>query len=151
MPARDRKCDRTGCPIRRELTAADPDTGEPRTWQSSRVSLYITLHDSTGALLRELPDPLGGTFNAAGDFDELLNAGSYALLDSIDRFGRTVLSASEMVALAHEVVALLASVPETKQVLHGRSGQAWRGLTRFQAMVELCRADESLTVEFLGD
>lgn len=97
-----------------------------------------------------MPDPFGGTFDACGDFDDLLNRGASPLLDAIDPEGVTTLSGLEMDALSAEVDALVESVPERERV-PGRRGIAWRGLTRFQVMVDLCREDNRFTVNFLGD
>jgi len=38
------------------------------------VGLYITLRDVDGAVVRGIPDPFGGTFDASGDFDESISA-----------------------------------------------------------------------------
>jgi hypothetical protein len=115
------------------------------------VGLYITLRDADGAVVREIPDPFGGTFDASGDFDELLNRGASPTLDAIDPDGETTLASSEMTALLAEVDALLATIPESAQARHGRAGTAWRALTRFRVMVGLCRADSRSALNFLGD
>ena len=52
------------------------------------------------------------------------------------------MSSSEAADLAREVDTLLASVPENAKG-KGRNGQAWRGLSRFRVMLDLCRSDSS--------
>jgi hypothetical protein len=115
------------------------------------VGLYISLRDADGAVVRDIPDPFGGTFDASGDFDELLNRGASPLLDAIDPNGETTLASSETTALAAEVDALLATIPDRAQARHGRAGTAWRALTRFRVMVGLCEADSRFTLNFVGD
>jgi hypothetical protein len=115
------------------------------------VGIYITLRDADGAVVREIPDPFGGTFDASGDFDELLNQGASPLLDAIDSEGETTLASSEMTPLLAEVDALLGTIPESAQARHGRNGTAWRALSRFRVMVSLCRADSRSAINFLGD
>lgn len=114
------------------------------------MGLYITLRDADGAMVRDMPDPFGGTFNASGDFDDLLNQGASPLLDEVDPYGDTSMASSEMDALAAEVDGLLATMPERAQV-QGRAGMVWRGLTRFRVMIGLCGADSRFTINFVGD
>jgi hypothetical protein len=114
------------------------------------MGLYITLRRKDGTVIRAIPDPLGGTFDASGDFDALLGSGSTPVLDAIDPDGETTLRSSEMAALEREVDALLANISENAQG-PGRHGTAWRGLTRFRVMVGLCGNDDNLTLHFLGD
>jgi hypothetical protein len=114
------------------------------------VGIYITLLNADGAAVRNMPDPFGGTFDASGDFDDLLGQGASPLLDGVDYYGVTTLASSEMSALAMEVDALLATIPERARV-PGRTGKAWRGLTRFRVMVGLCATDSRFTIKFVGD
>jgi len=114
------------------------------------VGLYTALRDGDGAVVRGMSDPFGGTFDASGDFDDLLNQGASPLLDEVDPYGVTTLSSSEMTALAAEVDALLATIPERGRV-RGRAGMAWRGLTRFRVMVGLCGTDSRFTLNCVGD
>ena len=115
------------------------------------MGLYITLRDPDGAVVQEIPDPFGGTFDASGDFDELLNRGASPILDGIDPDSETTLASSEMTDLLAEVDALLATIPESARARHERVGTAWRALTRFRVMVGLCRADSRSALNFLGD
>ena len=97
-----------------------------------------------------MTDPFGLTFDAAGDFDELIDETLSPLLAAIDPYATTRFSSSSAVALAAEVDRLLASVPETAKG-KGRSGQGWRGLSRLRMMLDLCRADRRSSLEFIGD
>ncbi len=108
------------------------------------------MRDVRGAIVRDLPDPFGGTFDASGDFDELLGRGACPMLNAIDLYGMTTLGSSEMAGVVHEVDALLAAIPEVDRVA-GRKGSAWRGLTRFRVMAAMCGADNCLTLRFDGD
>jgi hypothetical protein len=123
----------------------------PEACHASRVGLYITLRDADGAVVRNIPDPFGGTFDASGNFDELLGRGVAPVLDLIDPYGETSLASSEMKALATEVDALLATIPERAQTRTGRTGSTWRAVTRFRVMVGLCGTDDRFTLNFLGD
>lgn len=124
--------------------------GLPPSCHPSRVGLYIILRDAEGTVVRDMPDPFGGTFDASGDFDDLLQRGASPVLDAIDPDGVTTLASTDMAALATEVDALLAAIPDTARV-RGRAGMAWRGLTRFRVMVGLCETDSRLSLNFLGD
>ena len=97
-----------------------------------------------------LTDPLGGTFDAAGDFDELLGSNVTPRLNALDPHADTLLPSGEMASLAAEVDFLLATIPETGQ-RPGRRGAAWRGLVWFRAMVERCAADSHTTLLVQGD
>lgn len=100
--------------------------------------------------MRGLTDPLGGTFDAAGIFDELLGGDETPRLNALDPYADTSLPSNEMAALVAEVDAMLATIPEARQG-PGRSGTAWRTLTRLRAMVERCAADSGSTLLVQGD
>lgn len=114
------------------------------------MGLYITLQGANGEVVRDIPDPFGGRFGASGDFDDLLGRGTSPLLDAVDSYGVTTLPSSAMQALAAEVDALLATVPEEDRG-RGRAGTAWRGLTRFRVMVHVCGTNDRYTLRFVGD
>ena len=120
------------------------------SWQPSLVGFYITLRDAEGHQVRDMADPFGGVFDASGDFDDLLNPAASPLLAAIDPDGTTTLPSTAMDALAAEVDALLADIPERVQG-PGRRGMAWRGLVRFRVMVDACRSDGRFTLTFVGD
>ena len=100
--------------------------------------------------MRGLPDPLGGTFDAAGDFDELLGTNATPTLNALDPHGDTALPSGELTSLAAEVDSLLATIPDAEQG-PGRCGAAWRGLVRFRSMVARCAADSGSTLLVQGD
>lgn len=114
------------------------------------MGFYITLRDGDGAVVRDLPDPFGGVFDASGDFDDLLREASSPMLEAIDANAETIVASTEMAGLAKEIDALLADIPETAKA-PGRAGAAWRGLTRFRVMVRLCQEDSRTRLHFLGD
>ena len=114
------------------------------------MGFYITLRDAEGAVVRGLTDPLGGTFDAAGDFDELLGGNATPRLNALDPHADTSLARGDMASLAAEVDSVLATIPETGQG-PGQRGAAWRGLVRFRAMVERCAADSRSALLVQGD
>jgi hypothetical protein len=71
------------------------------------VALYAAL--TVGGRMVTLPDPSGGTFNAAGDFDRLLPvpAEDFPVLARIDPYADTAIPNAELAALASEVAQLL--------------------------------------------
>jgi hypothetical protein len=56
------------------------------------MGIRAVLRRENGDTLRDLPDPAGGTFDAAGDFDGVLPDGdtSFTLLRYVDRYCDTV-------------------------------------------------------------
>lgn len=90
-----------------------------------------------------LPDPAGGFFDAAGDFDRLLSHGNPALrlLGRVDPHGETRFGASQMQELVVEVELLLALAT---------AGFEQRGLTRLCTMAERC-VEENGELVFVGD
>jgi hypothetical protein len=73
-----------------------------------------------------LPDPAGGTFNAAGDFDRLLRfASALPLLSRIDEHGDVEFSYSELGSVRDEASSLLDLA---------RDGAERRGLMRLVAL-----------------
>ena len=114
------------------------------------VGLYITLREADGRVVREIPDPLGGTLDASGDFDGLLGRGGSPILDALDPHAETTLTQTELNALAAETDALLAAIPEGARG-PGRRGAASRGLTRLRTMINVCAKDDGLTLHFSGD
>jgi hypothetical protein len=96
------------------------------------VTLKVTLRRADGSLVRAVPDPSGGTFDAAGDFDELLDSPDLPILDAIDPYGDTTVGAAAMAALLADVDrALLTATRTTRRRLlrlargfHGRARRA---------------------------
>jgi hypothetical protein len=74
-----------------------------------------------------IPDPTGGTFDAAGDFDRLLplNPDAFPILSRIDPEGVAEFGPSEMAAIVDEAERALASV---------EAGPERRGVLRLQAL-----------------
>lgn len=114
------------------------------------MGFYIVLRDAKGAQVQTMTDAFGLTFDAAGDFDELIDARLSPQLAAIDPYATTTIASSSAAALGPEVDLLLASVPERARGT-GLSGQAWRGLSRFRIMLDLCQTDHRSTLEFVGD
>lgn len=114
------------------------------------MGFYIVLRDGDDVPVRRMTDPFGLTFDASGDFDELLDAKMSPRLARLDPHATTTVHSSEAADLVGEVDALLASVPEDAKS-KGRNGQAWRGLNRFRVMLDLCRADSTSALVIVGD
>ncbi|GIE90710.1 hypothetical protein [Actinoplanes regularis] len=93
--------------------------------------------------IRQLPDPAGGFFDAAGDFDRLISRRNPAIqmLARIDPHGETRLGASQMQQLLAEVELLLTQAT---------TGVEHRGLMRLRAIAERC-AQERGELVFVGD
>lgn len=73
-----------------------------------------------------LSDPSGGTFNAAGDFDRLLQfAAAFPTLSRIDEYGDVEFSASELASVCDEASSLLTLA---------RDGPERRGVIRLLAL-----------------
>jgi hypothetical protein len=90
-----------------------------------------------------LPDPSGGEFNAAGDFDRLLPfSPALLLLSRIDPEGDVEFGSSDMAAIRDEVGSLLAL---------GGDGPERRGLLRLQTLsAHGCQIDGSV-LHSVGD
>jgi len=93
--------------------------------------------------IRQLPDPAGGLFDAAGDFDRLISRGNpeLRLLAWVDPHGETRLGASQMQQLVTEVALLLTQAA---------AGAEHSGLMRLRTMAERCAQDNGELV-FVGD
>jgi hypothetical protein len=90
-----------------------------------------------------VPDPSGGTFDAAGDFDRFLTPDSpLPVLSSIDPFAVTQLTSADMPGLLHD---LDAAESEAK------GGPEGRGLARLRVLAERCSGDDRLLLVFVGD
>jgi hypothetical protein len=72
------------------------------------MGISAVLKRETGDMLRDLEDPAGGTFDAAGDFDRVLPDGdtSFTLLRYIDRCGDTVFNRLQMSDLLADIARL---------------------------------------------
>lgn len=105
------------------------------------VGIEVTLHRD-GKRLSGLPDPNGGSFDAAGDFDELVGSPDLPILGSLDPYGDVTLGAVKMAHL----------IADVDRALQGtRSGPHRRGLRRLRMMAEMVQTDASLTLHVVGD
>ena len=106
-----------------------------------RVGIEVTLH-CDGEQLSGLPDPNGGSFDAAGDFDALIGSSDLPVIGSLDPYGDATLGAMTM-------PDLIADVDEALQ--GSRPGPQFRGLRRLRLMAEMVQTDASLTLHVVGD
>ncbi len=98
-----------------------------------------------------LPDPAGGIFNAAGDFDRLLPLETQLLgsisvelptLRRIDPHGEVVFGPADMEAIASEAPALMA---------HAKEGAEQRGIDRLRALAERGIREPGSVLRAVGD
>ena len=90
-----------------------------------------------------MPDPAGGTFDAAGDFDGLVGAEeALPVWSAVDLHDDVTLSSLECAQLVNELPTL---------VTQARTDVERRGFDRLRVMAERCCQDQSLVVVFVGD
>ena len=107
------------------------------------MGLVVELRDRTGKVEGRLPDPSGGTFDAAGGFERLLNAGlDLPVLSWIDPFADTTMSSGAMRPLLQDVDAAMTAA---------KDGPELRGLMRLRVLAEHCLAHEGSVLVFMGD
>lgn len=114
------------------------------------MPIYVELHDRDGRPVRRLPDPSGGTFDAAGDFDRFIDTSFFgypedvplACLQSVDPYADTEMASD---AMPHLVRDLLLALPLAKD------GSEKRGLLRLKVMAEHCAAHEGSCLLWRGD
>lgn len=106
------------------------------------MAMVVTLQRGGSQWLKRIPDPSGGTFDAAGDFDDLLGSTDLAVLGGIDPYEDTTFTSQKMAALIVDVDSAL---------VHSPAGPQTRGLRRLRVMAEMCQSDEALTLHFFGD
>lgn len=94
--------------------------------------------------LTALPDPDGGTFDAAGDIDRLIRGAdaSFPILSRVDPHGALHLSPRNMPDLISEVDRLLPMA---------HPGPERRGLLRLRALAQRCATTPDTSITFLGD
>lgn len=120
--------------------------------QTAPVGIEAELRDQHGQPVRELDDPAGGTFDAAGEFDALLpqapdapphppQAG-YSLLGQVNPYGNTVFHPEQMVDLLLDIEIARSQATTRRQQ---------RGLERLAVLAEACRASTHLVICFVGD
>jgi hypothetical protein len=107
------------------------------------VGVCAVLIDGAGRKVRSIADPAGGTFDAAGDFDRLLDRVPGAVTwSAIDPYQTTTLSGPEASALLQEL-------PRVTQ--QANEGAETRGLARLTLLVQLCASNNGMTLRFIGD
>ncbi len=109
------------------------------------MGVDAVLLEADGTQVRGLPDPAGGTFDAAGDFDRLLVAepmDGLPVWSCIDPNGDVELSPEAAKRLVAEVATLLAAA---------RRGPEQNGLRRLSALAQECARRPTLVLRFRGD
>ncbi len=114
------------------------------------MAIVAELRNERGERIGRLPDPSGGAFDAAGDFDGLLPlaealwplAASYLLLRYVDPYGDTVFNQLQMDDLLRDI--------DTAEHL-ASSDVERRGLDRLRVIAQRCRSSVHLYVWFVGD
>ena len=122
--------------------SAAVEHAEPDVLDHQHVAIQAELRVAN-QWIRQLPDPAGGFFDAAGDFDRLVTRENPALplLGRVDPHGETRLGVSQMQQLIAEVELLLTQAT---------AGAEHRGLMRLRAMAERCVQEHGELV-FVGD
>jgi hypothetical protein len=110
------------------------------------------LESGDGAIV-ELPDPSGGTFDAAGDFDDfLLGAALDLLFSQVDPYGDVPFTSDQAQSLVAEVDWLLTRVGDrSPHESQGRPGMSWRGLLRLKTMALYCADHPGSRIVWKGD
>jgi hypothetical protein len=106
------------------------------------MPLRVVLVDKQDQTQGAIPDPAGGLFDAAGDFDRLGIDESLPLWSSVDPDTDTEFTAGQAGPLLAEVDRLRALA---------RSGAEARGLDRLAALLARCQASTGLRVRFIGN
>ncbi len=106
------------------------------------MPIRVELRTEGGEQVRNLNDPNGGTFDAAGDFDRLL-ARAEGLLRYVDLYGNTIFNTVQATDLLLDVQQLATPTDLTPVER--------RGLERLRVIVERCRDGVHLYVWFIGD
>ncbi len=91
-----------------------------------------------------LPDPSGGIFNVAGDFDRLLpvSGKTFPVLARVDLYGDATVASGDLPALVSEVAVLLEQA---------KLGPERRGLLRLQALALAGQGKPDAVIRFSGD
>jgi hypothetical protein len=108
----------------------------------------VELRTERGVVVRDIEDPSGGTFDAAGDFDRFLGGDtspsvqSYRLFQYVDIYGDTIFNRLQMnEVLADIELATTGNLNPSEE----------RGLARLRTMAEMCRDSVHLYLWFIGD
>lgn len=105
------------------------------------MGVEARLIDDAGRAVCALPDPSGGTFDAAGEFDRLIGSLFGGVLNDVDLHGVTSFAGLELGDLLADVASLLAL---------DSSGAERRGLQRLQTLAVEARSRGG-TITFAGD
>jgi hypothetical protein len=114
------------------------------------VPIYVELLDQDGRPVRRLPDPSGGTFDAAGDFDRFIDTSHVGYpeevplpcLQSVDPYSDTEMASDAMPQLVRDL---------DLAVRLGKDGSEKRGLLRLKVMAEHCAEREGSSLLWRGD
>jgi hypothetical protein len=106
------------------------------------MPIIVELQDRKGTPVRGIPDPSGGSFDAAGDFDRFIGCRALPTLGAIDPNDDTTMVSSDMDFLLKDVHVALGSA---------REGPEMSGLLRLEALARRCQEDLSSQLVFLGD
>lgn len=113
------------------------------------MAIYVELRDPSGRARTGFPDPSGGTFDAAGDFDRFIDQPPYGLvldglpiLESVDPFGDTELPSGVMGRLIADCARALTVA---------KDGPERRGLLRLRVLAEECSKDPESALFWFGD
>ncbi len=107
------------------------------------MGLWAEVRDDAGQRMA-FPDPAGGTFDAAGDFDRIIPAADASLpgLSAVDPYADWTVPGDRLVQLASEVTALRSQA---------RPGSEQRGVDRLAVLIGACLEHQDLTLVFIGD
>lgn len=106
------------------------------------MAMVVQLVDADGRAGRGFPDPAGGLFDAAGDFDRLLGPDPrLPTWSRIDEYSDTDLHGEDLARLIDEIQLLLAMA---------RPGPETRGLQRLDVIARTAHAS-GLGLRCIGD
>jgi hypothetical protein len=107
------------------------------------VGVIVTLVDSEGRRIRSIPDSSGSIFDAAGDFDDLLDCdSSLPIWRTLDPFGEVLIDRSGALKLLEELPKILKM---------SNSRIATLGMERLQMLANMCAHSEALYLKSEGD
>ena len=110
------------------------------------MGVDAVLTKADGNRVTQLPDPsLGGTFDAAGDFDRLIpdhDDESFVCWRFIEPYGRTVFNRRQMPTFIQELDQLLTSA---------KDGPERHGMLRLRVLASTVLAQHHLYLVLLGD
>jgi hypothetical protein len=99
--------------------------------------------DASGKELRGFPDPAGGTFDAAGNFDRLVGCdAALAVWSLVDPDRELRLTQEQSRSLIAEIAVLLDL---------SKAGPERRGVDRLRVLAERSSTDATLSLVFRGD